>query len=150
MRRIWTSVLSAIAAIAVVAAAYGQNFQADSSLSAYSVIWPANATAVQICAPSCRIYQIDVFNNGASLAYLNIYNSATATCGSGTPQWRGMISYGSSSSGGGFTLPAVNGDSYSLGAWACIHTVIGDTDATAPSASQFLLNIHYKRVDQHG
>ncbi len=138
-----------LAAIALCAPAAAQQgvFQADNTLSVYSVIWPNNATAVQVCTGGCRIYQVDAFNNSTSLGYIRLYNAATATCGTTTPQWRGMIPFGSSSSGGGFSLPWVNGDSYSLGTWVCVTTGIADSDATAPSASQFIVNIHYKKVN---
>jgi len=134
---------------ALVAPAFGQGyFAADNALSVYSVIWPNNTTAVQVCKNPCRIYQVDAFNNGASLDYVKLYNASTATCGVGTPQYRAVIPFGSSSSGGGFSLPVVNGDSYSAGAWLCITGAIGDSDTTAPSANQIIIDIHYKTVGQ--
>jgi hypothetical protein len=98
---------------------------------------------VQVCGAGCRIYQVDTFNNGTTLAYVKLYNAASATCGSGTPQWRGMIPFGGSSSGGGFSTPWVNGDSYSLGGWLCVTTGIADNNTGAPAASTYIVNIHY-------
>ena len=125
--------------------AAAQNFQADNALAVQSYIVANNTTALQVCAQNCRIYQIDSFSNGTTLAYIKLYNAATATCGSGTPQWRGMIPYGTSSSGGGFSLPWVNGDSYSKGAWLCVTTGIADNDTGAPAATTYIVNIHFKR-----
>ena len=129
--------------------ATAQNFQADNALSVKSIIVEGGGQGVpaaqQICAQNCKIYQIDAFNNGTTLAYIKLYNVTTATCGSGTPQWRGMIPYGTSSSGGGFSLPWVNGDSYSRGAWMCVTTGIADNDTGQPASSTYIVNVHYKR-----
>lgn len=140
--------LAALALLGCLGIASAQNFQADNSLSVYSEIVANNTTALQICKSACRIYQVDAFNNATTLAYIKLYNSATATCGTGTPQWRGMIPYGSSSSGGGFALPNVNGDSYSNGAWICVTTGIADSDTGAPAATTYIVNVHYKPIGQ--
>ena len=128
--------------------AVAQNFQADNALSVTSFIIPGGGpTAMQICGARCKVYQIDAFNNATTLVYVKLYNVATApTCGGNTaPQWRGMIPFGSTSSGGGFSLPWVNGDSYSLGAWMCVTTGIADDDRGAPAELTYLINVHWKR-----
>jgi hypothetical protein len=127
-------------------AAHAQNFQADSALSVTSVQVANNTTAIQICAKNCRLYQVDAFSNGTALAYVKLYNASSATCGSGTPQWRGMIPFGLSSAGGGFLTPFVNGDSYSNGLALCVTGGFADADTTAPAASTFIVNIHFKLV----
>ena len=60
-----------------------QNFQADNALSVKSVIVANNITSnSDLCAQNCKVYQIDAFNNGTALAYIKLYNVATApTCG---------------------------------------------------------------------
>jgi hypothetical protein len=133
----------ALGAVLLAAPAAAQNFQADNALSVFSEIVPNNTTAVQVCKSSCRVYQVDISNNSATLAYLKLYNSAAATCGSGTPQWRGMIPASSS-----FTTAWVNGDSYSNGVWACVTTGIADADTAAPAATAYLVNIHFKTTSQ--
>lgn len=145
-----------ITAIAVVwsitvSLAHAQNFQADNALSVSSEIVPNNTTAVTICKTTCRIYQVDTFNNSTTLAYIKLYNGAAGTCGqtSPAPVWRGMIPYGTSSSGGGFTLPNVNGDAYPGGAWMCVTTGIADSDTGAPAATTYIINVHYKTVSQN-
>ena len=60
-----------------------------------------------------------------------------------------MIPYGPSSSGGGFSLPWVNGDSYSLGAWMCVTTGIADSDTGAPAAMTYIVDVHYKTISQN-
>ncbi len=157
MIKTWRGWLFLFSCAAVLAGAgYGQRlawaqqgvFQADNTLSVTSYIVANNTTAVQICSAGCRVYQVDAFNNATTLAYLKLYNQATIpTCGTPTPQWRGMIPFGSSSSGGGFSLPWVNGDSYSLGAWACVTTGIADNDTGAPAATTYIINVHYKKVN---
>lgn len=146
MLRAWIAALGLLAFIGIAAA---QNFQADNSLSVWSEIVPNNTTAVQVCKSPCRIYQVDAFNNSTTLAYIKLYNAATATCGSGTPQWRGMIPYGTSSSGGGFSLPWVNGDAYSVGTWICVTTGIADSDTGSPAATTYIIDIHYKTINQN-
>lgn len=134
-----------------------QNFQADNALSVFSEIVPANTTPVQICKSPCKVYQVDAFNNGTALAYIKLYNTAfvasgasASACGSAvTPQWRGMIPFGSTSSGGGFSLPWVNGDSYSNGMWMCITGAIGDTDTSTPTSNTFIIDIHFKTISQN-
>jgi hypothetical protein len=111
-------------------------------LAVKSFIVANNTTAVQICTANCRIYNVSAFNNSATIAYVKLYNAASATCGSGTPQWRGMIP--SSASGAGFSMVDVNGDSYSLGGWICVTTGQADNDTGAPAATTYIINVHYK------
>lgn len=140
----------ALLAAGLVGAAWAQNFQADNALSVSSTIVANNTTAIQICKSACRVYQVDSFNNATTLAYIKLYNSGASsfTCGSGTPQWRGMIPFGTSSSGGGFSLPWVNGDSYSLGLWMCVTTGIADSDTGSPAATTYIVDIHFKTISQ--
>lgn len=124
--------------------AFAQKFQADSDLNVSSTIVANNTTAISISTKPAVVYSIDGFNNGTALAYIKLYNSGTATCGSGTPIARYMIPFGSSSSGGGFTIPNINGDGYANGLTLCVTGGIADNDTTAPAASTYIVNVHWK------
>ena len=126
--------------------AFAQNgpFQAASPINVSSYISVNNTTAVVISAKYGTVYSIDAFNNSTTLAYVKLYNSASATCGSGTPQARYMIPFGTSSAGGGFNLSNINGDVYSNGITMCITTGIADNDTGAPAANAYIVNVHWK------
>ena len=122
-----------------------QRFQADSGVSVSSTIVANNTTAIVISARSSNtVYQVDAYNNGGTIAYIKLYNATSATCGTGTPQARYMIPFGQSSSGGGFVTPNINGDAYSVGITMCVTTGIADADASAPAASTYIVNVHFK------
>ena len=120
-------------------------FTADAKIKVSSTIAANNTTAITIKAGGGTVYSVDAFNNATTIAYVKLYNaSAAPTCGSGTPFARYMIPYGASSSGGGFNVSNINGDSYGLGIYMCITTGIADNDTTAPAASTYIVNVHYK------
>ncbi len=118
-------------------------FQADNSLSVSSELVPNNATPVVVRASYANMYGVGASNNGASVAYVKLYNAASlAACGTGTPQARYMIP--AAAAGGLLIAPLVNGDAYSFGIVMCVTTGIADSDATAPAASTYLVNVHWK------
>jgi hypothetical protein len=123
--------------------AAAQNFQPDSATAIASVIWPSNTNAVQICLSAsgeCGLYGINAANNGGTAVYIKLYNSANpVTCGSGTPQWRGMILPTSQ-----ISVPNMNGDVYTLGIWACVTGAITDADTTAVPSNTVSLTIRFK------
>lgn len=123
---------------------FAQKFQADSNVSISSTIVANNTTAIVISNVKGTVYSIDGFNNGTTLAYIKLYNSTSETCGSGTPQARYMIPFGTSSSGGGFNISNINGDAYSNGITMCVTLGIADNDTASPSASTYIVNVHYK------
>lgn len=137
-----------LAALSWPALAQQNPFRADDHISNTSTIVANNTTAVVISANPATIYMVEAFNNGTTLAYIKLYNAATVTCGqtSPAPFWRGMIPFGQSSSGGGFGLPNINGDTYPAGITMCVTTGIADSDTGAPAASTYIVNIHWKKT----
>ena len=124
---------------------HAQTWLADSKIAVKSYISVNNITAVAVKPSSGTVYSIDAFNNGASLAYVKLYAAVLPyTCGTGTPFARYLIPYGASSSGGGFNVSNINGDAYSTGIVMCITTGIADNDTGAPTANQFIVNVHIK------
>ena len=142
--------LGLLCGLCCAAGAQNAPFTAASGLSLSSTIIGNNVTPIQVCKSNCQTYMIDAFNNSTTLAYIKLYNAlaANVTCGQTTllPSWRGMIPYGTSSSGGGFALPNVNGDAWVNGMTMCVTTGIADTDTGAPAAATYLVNIHYKLI----
>lgn len=138
-------ILLALGLLLISTVAQAQNtFLADAKIQVKSNISVNNTTAVILKSTGGTVYSVDAFNNGASIAYVKLYNASSATCGSGTPQARYMIPYGTSSSGGGFNVSNINGDAYANGIVMCITTGIADNDTTAPAANQFIVNVHLK------
>jgi hypothetical protein len=128
------------------ATAQRQMFGADSQISVVSTIVANNTTPILILGRSGSVYQVDAYNNGTALAYVKLYNLAAvpAACGTGTPQARYLIPFGTSSSGSGFVAANINGDAYSNGIVMCVTGAIADNDTTAPSATTFIVNVHFK------
>lgn len=145
-QRLMASALFAL--LACIAPAHAQSiFQADAKINVTSTIALNNVTPIIISTKASSVYSIDGFNNSTTLAYVKLYNASSATCGSGTPQARYMIPFGTSSSGGGFSIPNINGDAYVNGITMCITTGIADNDTGAPAASTYILNVHWKPVN---
>lgn len=129
--------------------ASAQKFQADSGISVISTQVANNTTAIIISNQSASLYQIEAFNNGATIAYIKLYNAgsivtgapAAVTCGSGTPRARYMIP---ASTGNPVVIPIVNGDAYVYGITMCVTTGYADNDTGSPTASEYIVNIHFK------
>lgn len=124
---------------------HAQNaFLADAKIKVISTIVANNTTAIVLKPTSGTVYSVDAFNNGAAIAYVKLYNAASATCGSGTPVARYAIPFGTGSSGGGFNVSNINGDAYGIGIVMCVTTGIADGDTSAPAASTYIVNVHLK------
>ena len=125
---------------AVVPARAAGIFAADSQLNVSSLISVNNTTAVVISAAAATVYGIQISNNSATVAYLKLYNSASQTCGSGTPQFCLMIPAST-------TIPIENvgGDAYVNGVSVCLTTGIADSDTGAPAANAYIVDIHWKK-----
>lgn len=137
--------IAALGLFAIPQFAEAQNtFLADAKIKVVSNIALANTTAIVLKPTAGSVYSIDAFNNGTAIAYIKLYNAATATCGSGTPQARYMVPIGASSSGGGFNASNINGDAYGLGIVMCITGGIADNNTTNPAASSVIVNVHLK------
>lgn len=105
-----------------------------------STIMAASTNATSVKSSAGQVYKIECFNNSTSLGYLKIYNTATApTAGSGTPVLRYMVP-----ANGGFVSTLEVGDAFATGIGYTFTGGIADADTTSVSASQFLVNIHYK------
>ncbi len=99
-----------------------------------------NTTSVAIKASAGQLYGIEAFNNGATIAYIKLYNTAqgSVTCGAGTPVYQGMIP--AAAAGGNYVSMNVYGIAFSTAITACVTTGFADNDTTAPAASTYAIN----------
>jgi len=96
-----------------------------------------NATAVK--ASPGQLGVIIATNNGASVAYLKIYNATSATAGSGTPIQRYLLP------AGGGVAPPLGGPLYfSTGISFTITGGAADSDTTAVALNQVQVNLGYQ------
>lgn len=106
-----------------------------------------NTTSVAVKASAGVLYGVQGFANHAALTevYVKLYNASqgSTTCGSGTPVWRGMIPY-NANGGAGFISFGTFGLAFSTAITACVTAGYADSDATAPAASDYLVNYFYK------
>ena len=139
---------SALLLLCGIGCAAGQQPPLGSDISVSSTIVANNTTAIVIATKKSTVYLVEAFNNSTTLAYVKLYNAASATCGQTAPLpfARYMIPYGTSSSGGGFALPNINGDAYVNGIVLCVTTGIADNDTGAPAATTYIVNVHYKSI----
>lgn len=99
-----------------------------------------NTTAIVIKSTGGTVYAIEASNNSTTLAYIKMYNTATATCGSGTPYARYMIP----ASATVMLVHNTSGDAYVNGINMCVTTGIADNDTGAPTADRYVVNVHYR------
>ena len=101
-----------------------------------------NATLVKN-APGA-IQEISVYNSGSTIAWLKLYDAASApTCGSGTPAGRYMIP-GAASGGAGSNVNIALGKGFSTGIAFCVTTGIADADTGAVAATTYTVNMTYR------
>jgi hypothetical protein len=100
---------------------------------------PNNTTAVVIKASAGQLYGIRTSNNSATIAYGKIYNTTTATCGSGTVV--DHFTFQPNANGGWLDMM---GEAYSTGITICVTLGYGDSDTTTPTASIYSYTAIYK------
>lgn len=103
-----------------------------------------NTTSVAICPAACTLVGYYAQANGATIAYIKLYNAAqgSVTCGSGTPRDRIMIP--ANATGGGVVAMPAGGVAYNTALTACITTGFADNDNTAPAASTYQISFYTK------
>ncbi len=109
-----------------------------------STILAASTNATSVKASAGTLFEISVYNTGSTIAWLKLYNSASApTCGSGTPVGRYMIP-GAASGGSGSNVSIPLGKSFGTGIGFCVTTGIADADTGAVAATTYTVNLTYK------
>lgn len=91
------------------------------------------------------VYSVQVYNNSATIAYLKLYNKATApTCGTDTPVKVIGIPGNTSLGGNNVSFGGGTGAAFGTGIGICIVTGIANSDNTAVAANAYVYNIDYK------
>lgn len=114
--------------------------QLDGNVKSFIVL--ANTTSVPIITGNHWVTSIEVFNNSTTIAWLKLYDAATATCGSGTPVARYMIP-GNTNGSGGISNYSIQ-DRYINGIVACVTTGIADADTSAPAGTTYVWQVHWR------
>lgn len=141
MRVLKFGLLAWLVFAAFTGVSHAQQFQADSKINVRSYVVPNNTTAVVVKANPGAVYGVTASNNGSTLAYVKLYDAAAGiTCGTGTPIARFMIPASTAT----LNVQLTNGDAFAYGITACVTTGIADNDTSAPAATTYILNIHYK------
>ncbi|HEY0756889.1 MAG TPA: hypothetical protein VGD98_23250 [Ktedonobacteraceae bacterium] len=106
----------------------------------YHLISAASTNANNVKAGAGQIYGYEIGNNGASDAYVKLYNTAgTPTAGAGTPLRVIYVPKGSRAS-----LQSATGLNMSVGIGLTITGGAADADTTAVAANQVTVEIDYK------
>jgi hypothetical protein len=116
---------------------------ADANMLTFSKLSTADTNLTTIKASAGTLFRLEVFNTGAAVAYLRVYDKASnPNPATDTPKRRYTIPAGTV--GAGFVVeylkgrPFINGISYDITAG------VADSDATAITAGQVVLNCDYK------
>jgi hypothetical protein len=112
----------------------------DGNIKSFIVL--NNTTSVPIITGNHWVTTVEVFNNSTTIAWLKLYDATTATCGSGTPVARYMIP-GNTNGSGGISNYSVQ-DRYISGIVACVTTGIADSDTSAPAATTYVWQVHWR------
>lgn len=108
----------------------------------YQLISAATTNATSLKASAGSVGSIICGNNGAGIAYLKLYNKATApTVGADTPLHTIMIP--GNTAGAGFSYPIPAGLSFGTGIAFAVTGGMAVADATAVGAAQVCVNIGY-------
>lgn len=114
-----------------------------SASTPYVLISAATTNATSVKASAAVLKSICVSNNAATIAYLKIYNKASApTVGTDTPVQVYIIPGSTAGAGNTIMLPA-GGLTLSTGLAFALTTGIAHTDATAVAANQIAVSLGY-------
>lgn len=105
----------------------------------FKLISSASTNSTVVKASNARMGAIVASNNGASPAYVKLYNKSTApVVGTDVPVFTFMIPSGAS-----LSFPSTYAIFFSSGLGLAITNLIADTDTTAVALNQVSVNIHY-------
>lgn len=117
-----------------------QQAQTAGGATPYELISAATTNATSVKASAGTVYGIQAYNNGASAAYLKLYNKASApTVGTDTPVKTIMLPAGG---GSNIPIPSV-GTNFGTGIAFAITGGMANSDTTAVALTQVAVNIDY-------
>jgi hypothetical protein len=108
-------------------------------VATYSVLWPNNTTPVQIKTSGGRIKTYSFFNGANAIRYVRLYDQLRSPLqASDTPFWRVGIPATAE-----VHLPLSDGLPFMTALWIAVTTGVADTDTTAPSANDVIINMSF-------
>lgn len=113
----------------------------------YKLISAATTNATSVKASAGQLYMITASNVGSGVAFLKIYNKASApTVGTDTPVHVFLIPVASTAANGaGTNIPVPDcGLAFGTGIAFAITGAVADSDTTAVAANQVVVNLGYK------
>lgn len=113
----------------------------DGGATPWSFLSTAAVQASSVKASAGQVYALHFFNDTATIAYVRLYDMATAPAATDTPVWRGMVP--ANTSAAGFVIPIPPGLKFGTGIGIRVTAGIADNDATALSANQIMGNVIY-------
>jgi len=126
-----------------IAQVWGTAVPTAGGLALSSAIAANTTNATSVKATFGQVYAIDVSNNSANLAYLKLYDKASApTCGTDTPVARFLVP--ATAAGGRIQVSISAGLAFGTGIGYCLTGAIADNDTTAVAASAYIVQIGYK------
>jgi hypothetical protein len=118
------------------------NPQTSGGLTTFHLVGAATDNATNVKASAGQVYHITAFNLNASPRYLKFHNTAgTPTAGAGVVR---TVMIPGNTSGSGAVIPVPYGFAFGTGIGITIVTGIEDSNTTAISASEVVIDIGYK------
>lgn len=140
MRRIALALAALLLASLV---AYGQAVPNTGAIP-FHYLTLASANPVLVKGSIGNVYGVTAINTTTTVVFLKFYDKATApTCGTDTPVQTLPVPFGSSSSGGGFTLTFPFGMQFYSGIGFCVTGAIADNDSSA-AVTGIAINLNYR------
>lgn len=112
------------------------------ALLTHNAVLAASTNATVVKGSAGSLQTIVVSNNSATIAYLKIYDKATApTCGTDVPVLRFQIP---ATAAGPFSIVLDGGRAFTNGIGYCAVTGIADNSTTAVAASAYIVTLGYR------
>ena len=107
----------------------------------FEAVWPGNTTPQQVCVgPGHVLKGYSLLNNASTQRYVRIFDSvASPTMGTDTAKI--VIALPAGAAGAGANLSFDTPIAFAFGIWVSVTTGVSNTDNSAPSASDVLLNL---------
>ena len=135
--------ISSTVAVALINQTIGLVPVTSGGLSIYHAKALTTLNAASIKGSAGQVYHISVFNNGSTIAYLKLYNTATAP-DVGSLSTVDVIMIPGNASGAGVEKEIANGVSYSSGIGIGLTQGMSDLDKTSATASAYIVTVYYK------
>lgn len=123
---------------------YGYGASVDDGSRPFSFVAQATTNLAMIKPGPGVITMIHAINVNAAIRYLKFFDASgsNAPVVGTTKPWR-RFGVPAATTGAGFGLPIIAPLKFDFGIWVCLVTGIADSDATAPSANDAVIDIEF-------